>query len=93
MVDTELFFSEDVMSRVREALGIGALVGISCSRDGGALSIALTFSGNTERDWFRDPAAAVMWLDDMLGLLHEAAQENPPPASRGGAARGRQNGR
>lgn len=84
---------EDTVSRLRAVLQMGALVGISTSRDGGALSIALTRDGITEREWFRDVGAAVIWLDEMTGLLEEFVSKLPPPATRYGAARGRQNGR
>lgn len=93
LADLEALLGPDVLSRVRAALELGSLVGVSLSRDGGACSLALTYDGVTEREWFRDAAAAVMWLDDMLGLLEEARAEKPPPATRRGAVRGTQNGR
>lgn len=85
----ERLLCPDVLQRLRGALELGALVGLSLSRDGGALSCALTFDGATERDWFRDEGSLVMWLDDELGLLQAEAREKPPPANRRGAARDR----
>jgi hypothetical protein len=68
---------------VERALGIvdlGALVSLSRSRDGGALSITITFDGEYEREWFRSEADAILQLDEWAGMIEDAAREAPPAA-------------
>lgn len=93
VADLDTLLGPDTLSRLRNGLELGALVGLSLSRDGGALSCALTVDGVTERDWFRHAGELLVWLDDMLGLIESGEVAEPLPATREGAVRGRQNGR
>lgn len=67
--------------RILQLVDFGALVSLSRSRDGGAVSVTVTFDGTYEREWFRDAGAAALQLDEWLGLIEEAARERPPAAN------------
>lgn len=75
--------------RILELVDLGALVSLSRSRDGGAVSVTVTFDGAYEREWFRDAAAATLQLDEWAGMIEDAARERPPAANAQRRSRGR----
>lgn len=72
--------SDGVLKRLLELVDLGALVSLSRSRDGGAVSITVTFDGTYEREWFRNEADAILKADEWIGLIEEEARETPPAA-------------
>jgi hypothetical protein len=47
---------------VAECVGLGALVSLGLSSDGGALACTVTCDGRWRREWFRDSDELVSWL-------------------------------
>lgn len=76
---SDILSSENI-ERVHQLVDLGALVSLSRSRDGGAVSVTVTYDGEYEREWFREPAAATLQLDEWLGMIEDVARESPPAA-------------
>lgn len=65
----------DVLHHLLES---GALVSFGMARDGGSLSCTITFEGEWDRDWFREPDALVDWMADSYSAICEAVAARPP---------------
>lgn len=74
-VDVEAIFDSRVPSLLGEVVSLGALVGISRTRDGGALGITVTNDGRWRREYFRDADSASDWL---LGAVAALGGSTPP---------------
>lgn len=70
----------EAVARCLGLVDLGALVSMSRSRDGGAVSVTVTYDGEYEREWFRNEADAILQLDEWLGMIEDAARESPPAA-------------
>lgn len=51
----------------------GALVSIYRTRDGGALGLTVTYDGEPEKDYFRDPVVLADWLQEVDKAVTERA--------------------
>lgn len=78
-----------VIERALGLVDLGALVSLSRSRDGGAVSVTVTYDGEYEREWFRSEADAILQLDEWHGMIEDAAREAPPAARAQRSRRGR----
>lgn len=77
------------LGRVLELVDQGAMVSLSRSRDGGAVSVAVTFDGESEREWFREAGATALQLDEWAGVIEDYARNAPPPDGNVRRRRGR----
>lgn len=64
----------DRAARVFELVDMGALVSLSRSRDGGSVAVTVTWDGEWERKWFRDPAECQVALDEWAGLIEDLSR-------------------
>lgn len=72
-----------VVDRVAGVVSTGALVSLGLSRDGGSLACTVTYDGEWEREWFRDPAQLAEWLqaqEEAILTYQESASSERRPA-------------
>lgn len=65
---------------VLELVEAGALVSLGLTSDGGALGLTVTVDGRWRREYFRDPAEMVAWIDEALPAVQEARGADRPSA-------------
>lgn len=75
MVDLESLLDATSLELLRELVGLGALVSLGTSRDGGALSVHVRSGDVREREWFRVDVELHEWLREGV----EALSPEPPP--------------
>lgn len=68
-MSAEQVLGSEAWKRITALVDMGPLVSLSRSRDGGAVAISVTLDGDTERDWFRSEADAILRLDEWCGLV------------------------
>jgi hypothetical protein len=79
---------------VQALVDMGCLVSLSRSRDGGAVSVTVTFDGEWEREWFRDAESANLQLEEWRETLAPLARaDGHSPAANQGTRRRRSGGR
>lgn len=83
----------ELLARVYTLVDLGALVSLSRSRDGGSHAIQVTVDGEWERWWYREPAEAILWLDEVIGLVEDEARNAPRPSAVQDRKRPRSTGR
>jgi len=78
--------TSSVWELVIELCELGALVSFGGSRDGGALAITVTCSGEWDREWFRSEEEALTWMQDAVRVVGELT---PSPSTGSRRTRGR----
>jgi hypothetical protein len=73
--------SPSVVELLCEIVTLGAMVSFGTSKDGGALSVTVTWSGEWDREWFRLEEELVEWLREAVVIVSELASE-PSPGKR-----------
>lgn len=68
----------DVVRAIANVVDAGALVSTGLSRDRGAQQVTVTFDGEWDREWFRDDASIVVWLE---GCLEDIAGPGGQPVA------------
>lgn len=71
-LDVPAFFDSGVVEGIGRLLGLGVLVSLGLTRDGGALGVAVFDNGRRRREYFRDSSDASEWL----GKAHTALSGN-----------------
>jgi hypothetical protein len=91
VVDARAFFDSAIPERIAVIVGMGCLVSIGTTRDRGAISIRVTFDGESDREYFRDPADATDWLDgigrSLIGAGLGEPERDPEPRQKPTRAR------
>ena len=82
-VDLECLLDATTLELVRELVGLGALVSIGSSRDGGALSVHVRSGEIREREWFRTDVELHDWLSEGVAAVHAALGGGPSSFSQG----------
>jgi hypothetical protein len=67
----------------------GALVSLSTTRDGGALGVTVTIDGRWKREYFRDGAEMLTWLDGASDAARSARGSDRPSDDQGSRSRRR----
>lgn len=78
VVDPATVLEPGVVGRLHELLALGALVSFGLSRDGGSMSATVTYNGEWDREWFRDPVELGAWFRDTARLIEAFRAANPP---------------
>lgn len=85
VLDTAIMFEPGVLESLQRVVRTGALVSFGLSRDGGSLSCTVTFDGEWDRQWFRDPIEFAGFMtacaDDILEETGGALPSSPPPTA------------
>lgn len=94
-IDLDVFLEPGILSGLQEVLRTGALCSFGLSRDGGSLSCTVTFEGDWDRCWFREPAELTAWMQacaaDIMEDTGGEVRRTPPPTAQ--VARKRPRGR
>lgn len=69
-----------VAEALAEIVGLGALLSLGTTSDGGALGVTVTVDGRWRREYFRDVDELQGWLAEALPAVR-AALEAPPASS------------
>lgn len=72
-VDVVAMLDGEAGKQVAECVAVGALVGLSLTRDGGALGVTVTVDGTPVRRYFRDAEQLELWLSTNMPEIAEAA--------------------
>lgn len=85
-VDLECLLDATTLELVRDLVGLGALVSIGTSRDGGALSVHVRSGEIREREWFRVDVELHDWLSEGVEAVQRfvgAGPSNVKPLRQG----------
>ena len=74
-LDVPALLDSGVYDLVSTAVGLGALVSLGVTSDGGALGVTVTVDGRWRREYFRDAEAAMAWLSDGMPSIETACKE------------------
>lgn len=83
IIDPSDILTDKVLGGLKDLMRMDCMVSASMSRDHGACSVAVTFGGKMERDWFRSEADAILRIDEWLGLIGDERGDGPPPVPAG----------
>lgn len=95
VVDPAVLLEPGVVTWLHALLSLGALVSFGLSRDAGSMSATVTYDGEWDREWFRDPVELGSWLSDAASRIDVFQREHPPAtgdprrSSNGAPRRGR----
>lgn len=78
MVDVPGVLTASYLEAVQELVSLGALVSTGSTRDGGAISITVTYDGDWNRDYCRDEVGALDFLSECSADVKEAASTRLP---------------
>lgn len=78
VIDPAVLLEPGNVGWLQALLALGALVSFGLSRDGGSMSATVTYDGEWDREWFRDPVELGGWLSDAAGRIEEFQRRNPP---------------
>jgi hypothetical protein len=76
-VDLECLLDSTTLELVRELVGLGALVSLGTSRDGGALSVHVRSGEIREREWFRVDVELHDWLGEGVEAVQRSVGGGP----------------
>jgi hypothetical protein len=76
-VDVGAFLDSDIPRLIADIVSLGCLVSIGVTRDGGAVSIAVTDDGKRARSYFTDSSDGVDWLKRGLDTLRDGSGDPP----------------
>lgn len=85
--DVEAILSVSYLEHVRGLVNLGCLVSTGTTRDGGAVSVTVTYDGDWNRDYVRDEVGMLDFLDQCADDV-KAAIASPAPSGRGSPKRG-----
>jgi hypothetical protein len=91
-VDVAALLDTKAPDMLVELVGAGALISLGLTSDGGALGLTVTVDGAWRREYFRDGAAMVDWLEEAMAPVTEAcraARASSAPRQRTRGTRGR----
>ncbi len=71
--DVRALLDSGVSDLLSACVGVGALVSMGLTSDGGALGITITVDGRWRREYFRDAESAMTWLSDGMPAIEAAA--------------------
>lgn len=81
-VDVPALLDSGVPGLLGDLVGMGCLVSIGTTSDGGAVGITVTLDGRWRRQYFRDSEEATSWLLEAKQAITELAGVNAPSARR-----------
>ena len=81
-------FDSKAEEMVLALVGMGALVSMGLTSDGGALGLTVTVDGAWRREYFRDTSSLVDWLEEAMAPVADACGA----ARASSAGRGRSRG-
>ena len=85
-VDVPALLDSGVPGLLASCVGLGALVSLGRTSDGGALGVTITLDGRWRREYFRDAEPLMEWLEQAVDFLTVAG---PLAASSGSRKRSR----
>jgi hypothetical protein len=68
-------------------VGLGALVSLGTTRDGGALGVTVTVDGRWRREYFRQSEELTGWIAEAIPAVREAVEALASSAARSPRAR------
>lgn len=74
---------------LQELVGVGALVSLGLTSDGGALGVTVTVDGRWRREYFRDGEELRDWLAEALPAVRAAVEAGSASSGRDNASRRR----
>lgn len=80
-VDVAALLDSKAANIMGEIVQLGALLGLATTRDGGALSLTLTWDGEYRREYFRDADELIAYLEAAVPVFRELAELQPPAAA------------
>lgn len=80
-VDVASMLDSEAPALMGAIVQCGALLGLATTRDGGALSVTLTWDGEYRREYFRETEDLMAFLKEALPVFEELAQRDGPPAT------------
>lgn len=86
-VDVAALLDGPAMEALIEVVGLGALLGLGTTSDGGALGVTITVDGRWRREYFRDSEDLVVWLSEALPAVRAAVASPPASSARGSRQR------
>lgn len=82
-VDVPTMFDASVSEAIAAIVGLGVLVSIGTTSDGGALMLQLTLDGEWRREYFREHLELLEYLQEAeKALAQEAPRSSPAPKAR-----------
>src|ERR1700674_4845301 len=91
-VDVAAMFDGKAWEMVTELVSAGALISVCLTSDGGALGLTVTVDGVCRSEYFREPTARVIWLEDAMAPVLDACRTkgaSSVPRGRTRSTRGR----
>lgn len=82
-LDVRAFFDSGVLEGITRIIDLGCMVSLGSTRDRGAIGVTVTQDGEWEKEYFRNAADAIEWLEgtiSVLGASNGASVEVVPPA-------------
>jgi hypothetical protein len=73
-VDVVAMFDSKAPDMITEMVGQGALVSLGLTSDGGALGLTVTVDGAWRREYFREGADLVLWLEEAMAPVADACR-------------------
>lgn len=67
---------------VAHLVGLGALVSLGLTRDGGALGITVTVDGRWRREYFRDAEDLQVWMAEAVPAVRAAIEASAASSER-----------
>lgn len=86
-VDVQALLDSEGGAGLLECVGLGALVSMGLTGDGGALGVTITVDGRWRREYFRSPDELAEWVSEALPAVKLACEE--VTASSGARTRSR----
>jgi hypothetical protein len=91
-IDVAAMFDGKAWDMVAELVGAGALISVGLTSDGGALGLTVTVDGAWRREYFREDASLVLWLEEAMAPVLDACRAKSAssvPRGRTRSTRGR----
>jgi hypothetical protein len=73
-VDIEALIDSKATELLMECVGLGALVSMGTTSDGGALGVTITVDGRWRREYFRDAETFLTWMAEAVPAVRSATE-------------------
>lgn len=81
-VDVVALLDSEAGQLLHRVAGLGALVSMGLTSDGGALGVTVTVDGRWRRDYFRDSETLAGWLEGAIDVVPELVELARASAAR-----------
>jgi hypothetical protein len=87
-IDITKLLDSEMTTLLGDIVGLGALVSMGKTSDGGALGVTVTLDGRWRREYFRDVETAVNWLEGARAAVESSLRSAPASSGRRTRQRG-----